>query len=368
MVAAVLVDGDAQVAAGGTVTAIDADRLWAFGHPFLAAGSVRLPLARAEVVTILPSLASSFKVFNVGPVIGTVTSDRTHGVVAELGNGPGMVPLEVQTGGRRYRFGIVEHPLLSPLLTGFMVYSSHAARGRAFGLQTVAVGLDAEFAGARSLRLEQVFEGQDAPAQGAAWVSAVLGYLAASPFGDVAVQAVDVSLESRDGLAGATFLDVVPERRVVAPGGTARARVRLLCDGGGVETVTVAVKVPSETAEGRLDLVVADGASWTAYDLGARPLVPASFADELRLLHRLEPARRIVAALERPGASVVLPGGTVATPPGLVASLRSGLGQGLRTASFRVVERNHVDIDGPVLGAVRMRLEVRRRAEWDGAS
>ena len=43
MVAVVLVWGDASLAAGGTVTARDGDRVWAFGHPLYGLGAVRFP-------------------------------------------------------------------------------------------------------------------------------------------------------------------------------------------------------------------------------------------------------------------------------------------------------------------------------------
>jgi len=368
MVAAVLVTGDAHIAAGGTVTEVSEERLWAFGHPFLSGGSIRLPLARASVVTILPSLASSFKIFNVGPVIGSVTADRAHGVLGELGDGPSLIPLEVFTADAVYRFGIVDHALLSPLLTGFMVYSSHAVRGRGFGLQTVDVGLRIEFVDDQSLAMEQIFEGADAPAQCAAWTSAVLGYLAASPFSPIATRSITVRLATRDGLQGATILDVVPERRIVAPGEVVAVRVRLLHAGGVVETRKIEIRTPAEVAEGRLDLVVADGVSWTAYDLGMRPIRSASFDDERQLLEHLESSRKIVVALETPGVSVVLPGGTVAVPQGVAVSLQSGLGDELETASYRLVALTDVETDGPVLGATRVRLDVRRRVHWDGDS
>jgi hypothetical protein len=320
------------------------------------------------VVTILPSLLSSFKMFNVGPIIGSLTADRAHGVLAKLGDAPQLAPLEVATADTVYHFGIIDHPLLNPLLSGFMVYASHAARGRGFGLQTIDIGLQVEFEDGQSLLLDQSFEGGDAPAQCAAWASAVLGYLAASPFAPVAIQSTAVALDSRDGLQGASILEVVPDRRLVTPGESIEVRVRLLREGGAIETVVLELQIPRQAADGRIDLVVADGASWTAYDLGARPLQPASFEDELRLLKRLESRNIIVAALEAPGTSVVLPGGTVAAPPGVVASLQSGLGEGLKTVSYRLLARTDSQTSGPVLGATRLRLEVRSKSQWDGVS
>src|SRR5664279_5845381 len=52
---ALLIDGDLQLGATGTVTRVDGDgHFLAFGHPFLGAGSIELPAAPAEVVTVFP--------------------------------------------------------------------------------------------------------------------------------------------------------------------------------------------------------------------------------------------------------------------------------------------------------------------------
>ena len=62
MISVQLLSGDMSVSADGTVTAIDGNRVYAFGHRFLASGTTDLPFARAEVLALLPNLASSFKI------------------------------------------------------------------------------------------------------------------------------------------------------------------------------------------------------------------------------------------------------------------------------------------------------------------
>src|SRR5439155_649626 len=58
MISVALMSGDLNIAADGTVTHIDQDRIYAFGHRFLAIGPTDLPFARSEVLTLLPNLAS----------------------------------------------------------------------------------------------------------------------------------------------------------------------------------------------------------------------------------------------------------------------------------------------------------------------
>ena len=60
--------GDVEMGATGTVTHIDGDRVYAFGHPMYNLGPTEFPMTRAYVYTVLPSLASSFKLSTTGEV------------------------------------------------------------------------------------------------------------------------------------------------------------------------------------------------------------------------------------------------------------------------------------------------------------
>jgi len=251
-------------------------------------------------------------------------------------------------------------------LTGVLVAGSHQVRGRGFGLQTINLNLEIGLEGGERLALDQVFDGPDAPSQAAAWTSAVVGYLEASPFASGDIQGIDLTMDSANGLERASVLDITPERWTVEPGERLGIRVRFRRPGSPVETVRLQVEIPRELADGRLDLVVADGASWTLYDLQARPTRAGTFSDEIRLLGRLRSSRELVAALEVPGGSLVLSGGTVAAPVGLLTTLRSGLGSELQTAKYRVVSETTVDTGGPVAAAVRLRLVVKKRSGWMG--
>ena len=67
-----LMRGDLEMGATGTVTHVDGKRVYAFGHPFLNLGPTAMPMTRARVLTVLPSLDSSMKIATLGPVIGTM--------------------------------------------------------------------------------------------------------------------------------------------------------------------------------------------------------------------------------------------------------------------------------------------------------
>ncbi len=76
----------------GTVTEVDGQRIYAFGHQFMSVGNTELPFARAEVLTLLPNLATSFKISSAKQWMGTITQDRSTAISGELGRKAETVP------------------------------------------------------------------------------------------------------------------------------------------------------------------------------------------------------------------------------------------------------------------------------------
>ncbi len=94
-VSAQLVRGDLEIAATCTVTYIDPKQLLACGHPILQAGTVSLPMTRAEVVATLASPLNAFKIINTGEPIGAFTEDRDSAIRGVLGAEAHMIPVHI---------------------------------------------------------------------------------------------------------------------------------------------------------------------------------------------------------------------------------------------------------------------------------
>ncbi|MGZ7038673.1 MAG: SpoIVB peptidase S55 domain-containing protein, partial [Thermoanaerobaculia bacterium] len=124
-IGAVLLNGDFTVAATGTVTHVDGDRVYAFGHPFLDMGEISFPMAKSEIVTVLPSLASSFKFSNTGAIVGEFRQDRSTGIMGVLGGQARTIPVELTVDGsgpsQTYHVNVVRHTQLSPLILAMAV-------------------------------------------------------------------------------------------------------------------------------------------------------------------------------------------------------------------------------------------------------
>src|SRR5215471_15080695 len=74
-VSVALARGDYSVAAAGTVTFRDGDKIYAFGHPFLSIGSADMPMAESSVVTVIPNAYNSFKLTAPGRMVGAISQD-----------------------------------------------------------------------------------------------------------------------------------------------------------------------------------------------------------------------------------------------------------------------------------------------------
>jgi hypothetical protein len=361
MVAGVMVDGDATIAAAGTVTEVRGDKVWAFGHPMLGAGAVELPLARAHVVAVLPSVMSSFKFFTVGEPVGALVADRTHGILGSLGRTAQMVPVTVTVNGSEYGFRSVRHPVLLPALTAYLMQATQRVRGRVFGDLTLNTQIEVRYAGMEPAVVGASFAGAQAPGEAAAFAGAVLAYLEASRFSAPEVESVDIQLDTVEEIQTAMIVEINPERRVVRPGETLDVHFRLRPYRGPEELRTLTLEIPAGVPDGQIDLVAADGASWSAYDLQMRPLNPGSFADEVRLVNSLHPATVLVAVLEHRDVGMTVEGGSVSAPAGMVVQLRSALGANLKTTAYSVFARTEAELPFPVSGAQRISLTVRSR-------
>jgi hypothetical protein len=125
------------------------------------------------------------------------------------------------------------------------------------------------------------------------------------------------------------------------------------------------VRLPGDATPGTVDLVVADGATWSAHRLRADGVTPADFDGLLALIARLESSTTLVAALEAHERGLALPGASLpALPSSWLLTLSSGLGgRGFARLSSVVVASARIQKAMPLAGFVRVPLTVRPRVE-----
>jgi hypothetical protein len=135
-VIAVLMDGDFNSGAAGTITWRSEDRVLGFGHSHKGTGPTAIPMAVGEIVAVINQYDASFKFAKFGPVIGMLTQDRHVGMVGILGKFAPTTALE-----------FIIHPEMGPT----KIYRSRLSWSQEFGptlaggavLQSIHSTLDA---------------------------------------------------------------------------------------------------------------------------------------------------------------------------------------------------------------------------------
>ena len=231
MISVGLIRGDLNFTASGTVTHIDGDRVFAFGHRFLSSGNTEMPMMRASVMTLVPNLNASFKLSGTGSLIGKISLDRDAGIAGELGPGPSMVPSSIrvqQADGRltSYSMDLVRDIQLTPFLLQIAVFSAINATERSLGPQTVRVRGGVEFKdGLPRLVLDDIYTGTGGVGEIAALSTAApLSYLLQTGHSDLEIQSIDVEIESVQADAYTDLVRAWVSKTQVRPGETIEIR------------------------------------------------------------------------------------------------------------------------------------------------
>jgi hypothetical protein len=266
MISVQLVSGDMSMGADGTVTFLDGNRLYAFGHRFLAVGPTELPFAKANVLALLPNLSSSFKISSSGDWVGAITSDNNAAVLGEIGRRPRMVPLSITVNGgggkSSYRMDVVNDKLLSPLIFQMAMYSALDATERTLGPGSIGIHGKFEFEGAPPVQLENIYAGDfNVPLQASLAASMPLAYALQNTLDSLSVRSIDLTLDVLPEKKQMQIDQLWASRRAVHPGETIDLTLVLTGDNGRELSKKIHYAVPIGAPAGPLYFTVADGST-----------------------------------------------------------------------------------------------------------
>lgn len=266
MISVALMSGDLNIAADGTLTYIDQDKIYAFGHRFLAIGPTDLPFARSEVLTLLPNLASSFKISSAKEWMGTISQDRSSAIAGELGKRARMVPVSISMSraGRKiegYDMQMANDRFLAPFLTQIAVYSAIDSTERALGVASYVVRGQIDFqGGAPPLKLNNMYAGDANTAMQVSLSAAIpLAYVLQSEFSSLVVKKVALDIDSFDEKKQFQIDQVMVSPHEVRPGEKVQLTAVLVGDNGAEVSRSVNYTVPIGAPAGPLYFTVADG-------------------------------------------------------------------------------------------------------------
>jgi hypothetical protein len=335
-------NGDLELGATGTVTEIDGDRVYAFGHPFYGLGPTQFAMTRAHVLTVLPSLLSSQKIASTGEVIGTISQDRATTIAGTLGPGPAMIPIDLTLSSERgirktFTMHMVNDQLLTPLLAYLSILNTLTSYERQNGVASYALRGSASVKGHGNVSFEDLFTGDQPSAGAAASVVGPINVLLRNAFEDVQFEGLKLEIVASEQARSATLERVWIDGTRIRAGETVDLKVLLRTYRGDEITRTVPVQVPAN-ASGSVSIMVADGtrlSQWEARELQVQPLQTYGLPQMMRVLNNTRKNNRLyVRLVTRDGGAVVRGESLAALPPSVLAVMESDRNGG----SFRPLQ------------------------------
>src|SRR6516225_8763787 len=199
-----LIRGDLSWSANGTVTYVDGNRVYAFGHPNLTAGPTDVPMSAGYVLSVLPNVQNSFKLAVPLDVVGSFQQDRSTGIAGTLGSTSKMIPVNLSVNSslntvNKYKFEVAADRFLTPPLLNFIVFNTITASERALGEMTLYVSGQIHLKDQEAINIGNVFS-SDANGPAMASIAAVspLQYLLMSGYDGVQIDKIDLEITSMD--------------------------------------------------------------------------------------------------------------------------------------------------------------------------
>ena len=257
MISVQLLSGDMSAGADGTVTAIDGDRIYAFGHRFLAAGSTEFPFARSEVLALLPNLSSSFKISAAREWMGAITEDRNNAISGVLGRRAPMVPMEIRVGSNVYHMRMIQNRVMTPLLAQMAIFSAIDVTERGVGPATYSVRGRIDFENG-SVPVDSAYTGDIAlGAIASSGIASPLAYALSSGFDALKLKNLTVEVKPVEGRHQMQIADISIPRQA-RPGDDVDIIVGFTGENGAESSKTVHYRVPVGAPMGTLYVTASD--------------------------------------------------------------------------------------------------------------
>ncbi len=335
MISVGVLSGDMNVTADGTVTYVNGNRVYAFGHRFLDSGSTELPFARSEVIAIVPTLNSSFKVSVPRQWVGTILSDRSTAISGEAGRAAHTVPLSVSvrssaTATHDYHFHVINSRLLTPFITQTALFSVVDATERTLGAGTIRLVGRIQFENnLPDLVIRDTFVSDSGVAQQVSTDAVVaLGFVLGGGFNNLHLKNMSFELETSETKRQLHIAQAWTSAHEVRPGDSIEISTLLQGENGMEVTKTATFRVSGGAPDGPLNLTVSDANTLNFPEFaGLTQSTLQSPAQLIEAIDKFRDSESLYVRIWRQEPSFTiggtLPGGELTDPPPSVALILS---------------------------------------------
>ncbi len=160
-----MVTGDFDLSAIGTVTHVEGNRVYGFGHPMLSLGACDLPMMTGYIHTVYPRASVSMKMGSPLKVVGVIDTDVSTSVAGRIGPKPDMLPLAVKVKTSRYadaqtyHVKIVREPMMLASLVMAVLTNAIDTEGNLPEELTARMTATIRLKGADPITIQDTFSG-----------------------------------------------------------------------------------------------------------------------------------------------------------------------------------------------------------------
>jgi hypothetical protein len=302
-VAIQLITGDIDLSAVGTVTHVDGNKVFAFGHPVYNLGAVDYIMSKARVITVVPRLSTSFKIASTDALVGSFAQDRISGLFGELGKMPKLVPVNVEmmdTKGnlKNFKVEVVKDKILTPALVNLSLESILSVEERAIGDLSLGLSGDVYLENGMSVHLEDLFSGSfnTSGTRLSNLVAAVVYYLINNEFTELGIHRIDLSVHTSEEPKFSYLEKVWLDKYEVSPGESIRIKVYHRTFRGTTMLEEVGIFAPHLPPSSEFYLVIGDAESMHQMEMiqyKSGTFIPRSLDQLVRILNNLRKNNRI---------------------------------------------------------------------------
>ncbi len=316
-IAAALALGDIAMTGVGTLTAVDEDRIFAFGHPVLGSGPIDVPMTQAQVLATFASNSASFKIANATNPVGSFVRDGLTAVVGHVGRPAPMIPVEVHvaspSGQRSFHYRILDNRSWSPVLVAVTTANSLVRTTEYDAGATLALRYRIAIEDYPDIHVEEIFSGTSATQPVhlalANATGGVFSLLHNNRFEAPRMRGARVEVEVLPESRVAAVTSLSASRTSVRPGDALRVQAVLEPYRGERRSVNFEVKIPEDMPRGEAQIVVGSGAAIGSLErrvLQRRLSQTGSLADLIGLVESRRRNRTLYLSLSRRSPSAIV--------------------------------------------------------------
>ncbi len=351
--AVAMIRGDFDLSGIGTVTHVEGDRVYGWGHPFLSLGSCELPLMSGYIITVYPRQTVSFKMGAPLKQLGVINADVSTCIAGWLGRKADMLPmrmtvaLDADSPERIFNVEIARQPMLMPTLVFTALANSVDMEGELPEEMTADLEARIHIEGRDPIVIKDTFSGfggSRAPQALYSQVGAVVSMLTRNSFQPVRLERIECRTQVREGRRTAEIESVELASDTYEPGQTVKATVFLRPYKGVRQRVPLSLSLPIDLPEGQYIATIGDDLLNARLTLRGDPtLTNPSNLDQVFEAVRVQTSvqrTNVVMRLTLPHGGVAVNGKTLPNlPPSMVQILGNSRRTGAQTLTSALVAR-----------------------------